>query len=153
MNEELLKQELRDDEGEKLIAYRDSLGYWTISIGVLIDPIKGANPAPFGIDLRLGTPITREQSSQLFHQHLAGKIAEMDRRAPWWRRLSDNRQRVCLNMAYQLGVGGFLAFKKAVAAMQVGDYAKAAHEMGDSAWATIQTPNRAKRLIDRMVAG
>lgn len=153
MNEELLKKELIEDEGEKLIAYRDSLGYWTISIGVLIDPIKGANPAPFGVDLRLGTPITRAQSAQLFERHLAEKISELDRRAAWWRGLSENRQRVCLNMCYQLGVGGFLAFKKAVAAMQVGDYAKAAHEMADSAWAKTQTLARAKRLIDRMIAG
>lgn len=153
MNEELLRQELREDEGERLVAYRDSLGYWTIGIGVLIDPIKGANPAPFGIDLRLGTPITRAQSAQLFERHIADKIAELDRRAPWWKNLSDNRQRVILNMCYQLGVSGFLAFKKAVAAMQAGDYAKAAHEMADSAWAKTQTPNRAKRLIDRMVTG
>jgi len=153
MNEELLKKELRDDEGERLIAYKDHLGYWTIGVGHLIDPMRGANPSPFGIDLRHGTPITRSQSSQLLDQDIKAKAAGLDAVAPWWRRLSENRQRVLMNMAFQLGVAGVMNFKKAIAAMQVGDYEKAAREMGDSKWAKVDTPNRAKRLIARMIEG
>ncbi len=36
-----ITQQLRRDEGEVLHAYQDSLGYWTIGIGVLIDKRKG----------------------------------------------------------------------------------------------------------------
>src|SRR6185503_2532398 len=123
MNRELLKQELRADEGEVLKSYRDHLGYWTIGVGHLLDPRKGANPAPFGIDLTGGKSINAAQSALLLDQDIESKSAELDRRAPWWRGLSDNRQRVVLNMAFQLGVSGMLNFRKAVAAMQVGDYA------------------------------
>jgi lysozyme len=155
MNRELLIQELRADEGEKLRAYRDHLGYWTIGVGHLIDPARGANPAPFGADLRTGGggTITPAQSAQLLAQDIDAKAAELDRRAPWWRGLSENRQRVVLNMAFQLGVSGVLAFRKAVAAMQVGDYDEAAFQMADSSWANTQTPARAARLIARMRAG
>lgn len=153
MNRELLKTELRADEGEKFRSYCDHLGYWTIGVGHLLDPKKGANPAPFGIDLCRGGVITPEQSEQLLDLDIDAKIAELDRRAPWWRRLSDNRQRVLLNMAFQLGVSGLLGFRKAVAAMQVGDYAEAARQMRDSKWARDDTPNRAKRMIERMVIG
>lgn len=153
MNRELLIIELRADEGEKLRSYKDHLGYWTIGVGHLIDPVRGANPAPFGVDLREGKSITPEQSEMLLQMDIDAKVAELDRRAPWWRRLSDNRQRVVVNMAFQLGVSGLLAFRKAVAAMQVGGYKEAAAQMRDSAWYKVQTPNRAARLVERMVVG
>lgn len=152
MNRDLLIKELRADEGEKLVAYRDHLGYWTIGVGHLIDPAKGANPAPFGTDLTRGHAITSEQSAQLLGQDIDAKAAELDKRVPWWRRLSESRQRVILNMAFQLGVAGLLAFRKALAAMQVGDYQEAGRQMLDSEWAK-QTPLRAARLIARMVEG
>ncbi len=153
MNEELLKQELRADEGERLIAYKDHLGYFTIGVGHLIDPMRGANPAPFGIDLRHGTPITRAQSALLLDQDIKAKAAGLDAVAPWWRSLSDNRQRVIMNLAFQLGVAGLMGFKKAMAAMKAGDYKRAAAELADSKWAKQDTPARAKRLIARMVEG
>ncbi|MCX7283889.1 MAG: glycoside hydrolase family protein [Novosphingobium sp.] len=153
MNRELLKSELRSDEGEKLRSYRDHLGYWTIGVGHLLDPLKGANPAPFGADLRNGRSITAEQSAQLLDLDIDAKMAELDARAPWWRRLSENRQRVVVNMAFQLGTTGLLGFRKAVAAMQTGDFAEAGRQMRDSKWALEDTPARAARLIERMVIG
>lgn len=36
-----LTAQLRRDEGEKLYAYQDTLGYWTIGIGRLIDRRRG----------------------------------------------------------------------------------------------------------------
>ena len=65
MDRDKLIEELRADEGEKLVAYRDHLGYWTIGVGHLIDPAKGADPAPFGTDLTRGHAITPAQSAQL----------------------------------------------------------------------------------------
>lgn len=152
MDKTKLVQELRDDEGEKLRAYKDHLGYWTIGVGHLIDPARGANPAPFGIDLRNGGFITAGQSEQLLLADIAEKETQLDARMAWWRRLSDNRQRVVLNMAFQLGVDGLLAFKNTLAKMGVGDYDGAAAGMLASKWAS-QTPNRAKRLAARMVLG
>lgn len=152
MDKAKLVQELRDDEGEKLRAYKDHLGYWTIGVGHLIDPARGANPAPFGVDLRNGGTITAEQSAILLDRDIDAKAAQLDKRMPWWRNLSDNRQRVLINMAFQLGVDGLLAFKNTLAYVLQSDYHSAAAGMLASKWAT-QTPNRAKRLADRMVAG
>lgn len=153
MNRELLKTELRADEGEVLKSYQDHLGYWTVGVGHLLDSRKGADPSPFGADLTGGKAITAAQSALLLDQDIDAKAAELDRRAPWWRGLSDNRQRVVMNMAFQLGVSGLLGFRKAVAAMQVGNYAEAANQMRDSAWYRTQTPQRAARLVARMVLG
>lgn len=147
-----LVKELRRDEGEKLIAYRDSLGYWTIGVGHLIDPVKGADPAPFGIDLRHGTAITRNQSEMLLLQDIKEKKAELDKKLAWWRNLTDARQRVILNMAFNLGVGGLLGFKNTLAAISVGDYEAAAANMLKSKWAK-QVGQRANRLATMMVNG
>ena len=56
-------------------------------------------------------------------------------------------QEVILNMCYQLGVTGTSKFRKAISALQEGDWEDAANEMLDSLWAR-QTPNRAKELSD-----
>ena len=56
-------------------------------------------------------------------------------------------QEVVINMCYQLGVNGVSKFRKAISAMQEGDWEEAANEMLDSLWAR-QTPNRAKELSD-----
>ena len=54
-------------------------------------------------------------------------------------------QEVVLNMCYQLGVTGVSKFRRAISALQEGDWDEAANEMLDSLWAR-QTPNRAKEL-------
>ena len=153
MNDHLLAEELREDEGEKLTSYLDSKGYWTIGVGRLIDPKRGANPAPFGIDLRNGGKITAAQSEALLLMDIKEKSAELDRRLPWWRTLSDNRQRVLANMAHQMGVSGLLGFKKALAAIRAGEYVNARLHMLDSDWSRHDSPKRARRLADRMVQG
>ena len=54
---------------------------------------------------------------------------------------------VLMEMCYQLGVRGVSKFKKALKAMESGDWEKAADEMLDSKWAK-QTPRRAKEMSD-----
>jgi lysozyme len=153
MDKAKLTAELRRDEGEVLTAYKDSLGYWTIGVGHLIDPARGADPAPFGANLaRPGASITVNQSSSLLITDIGQKEAQLDHALPWWRDLSDARQRVLLNMAFNLGVNGLLVFRKMLAAAQVGDYQIAANEMLSSKWAA-QVKGRATRLAAMMVAG
>lgn len=130
-----LEQEIADDEGRVPHAYQDSLGFWTIGVGRLIDRRKGGRLREDEIDF-------------LFDNDVAEKEAFLDRNLPWWRRLDDNRQRVLLNMAFQLG-GNLLGFKNTLAAIDRGDWAAAAAGMRNSKWAT-QTPARVERLAKRM---
>jgi lysozyme len=135
---QIIKQ-LRVDEGEKLYAYQDSLGYLTIGIGVLIDKRKGGG-------------ITQEESEYLFLNRLWGKIKELDQRIPWWRTLSEARQGVLLNMSYQLGIDGLLGFVNTLKMVEQGSYEAAADAMLKSKWAS-QTPQRAERLSNQMRSG
>lgn len=65
---------------------------------------------------------------------------------PCYEHLSPVRQRAILNMAFQLGVDGVLKFRRMIAALDRGDYARAAIEALDSKWAKEDTPQRAARV-------
>lgn len=136
---ERLREQLRRDEGEKLHAYQDHLGYWTIGVGRLIDPRKGGR-------------ITKAESDMLLSNDIAEKHAEVDRALPWFRDLCDARQGVLLNMAFQLGTAGLLKFERTLEAIRAGDYETAAQFMLQSLWAK-QTPARAQRLAEQMRTG
>lgn len=152
MDKAKLIGELRRDEGEVLHVYADHLGWLTVGVGHLVDARKGADPAPFGVPLKLGDPITQAQSETLLQQDIAEKEAELDKALPWWRKLTDARQRVLLNMAFNLGTAGLLGFANTLRMIQGGSYLPASRAMLVSKWAT-QVGDRAKRLSDMMAAG
>ena len=137
-DQDALETELREDEGYKTFVYKDSLGFDTIGIGFLVDRRKGG--------------LRPEEISFILKNRIGLAAQDMDRRIPWWRTLSPNRQRVLLNMAYQMGVDGLLGFVNTLRMVQNEDFAGAAEGMLNSLWAK-QTPARAKRLSDRMKAG
>ena len=113
---------------------------WTIGYGVC------------GPDVNRSTVWTQPQAYARLIMKLAEIQAALDAQIPWWRRLSDPRQDVLAQMAYQLGTRGLMNFRKALAAMQSQQWALAAAEMLDSSWA-IQTPERAARLAQQMHDG
>jgi len=127
-----LAGDLFRDEGYKPHAYKCSLGYWTIGIGRLIDQSMNGG-------------ITIDEAKFLLNNDIETKLAEIRKRWPYFDKLSEVRQRAVANMCFQLGVAGFMKFKRAIAAMEIGHYERAALEFADSTWAK-QTPARAKRI-------
>ena len=134
-----LKSQLLREEGAKSCAYQDSLGYWTIGVGRLIDSRKGGGLSPDEIDMLLENDIKRNYEAVLAA-------------LPWMEKLNDARQAVLIGMAFQMGIGGLLKFKRALGSIEDGQYSEAAMEMLDSLWAQ-QTPERAKRLAKQMETG
>lgn len=131
--------QLKRDEGIKLQAYQDHLGYWTIGIGRLIDARKGGG-------------ISQEEAEYLLANDVYRIWGELDRRIPWFEKLDDVRRGALTNMAFQLGTAGLLAFKKSLDLIQKGDYASAHDELLNSTWAR-QTPERAKRIAKQIATG
>ena len=121
-------ESLKQEEGFRGIPYKDTLGILTIGYGTKL-------------------PLTKEEAEILLKYRLDEKILEISEKEPFFLDLPQEAQEVIANMAYQLGVGGVLKFKKMWAALKKGDYQKAADEMLDSKWAK-QTPNRARRLAE-----
>lgn len=136
-----LESQLREDEGEKLTAYKDSKGLLTIGVGILID-----SSVP-------GAGITKEESTYLLRNRIASKTAEVERALPWVSTLSAVRKSVLINMAFQMGTAGLLGFKNTLAAIEKGQWQAASVGMLDSKWARTDSPNRAQRLAKQMLTG
>jgi lysozyme len=132
-------QQLRNEEGVVAHAYQDSLGFWTIGVGRLIDQRKGGLLYPDEIDYLLANDVKRKTDG------LATAL-------PWFQLLDEPRQAVLIGMAFQMGVKGLLAFTTTLGHVRVGRYAEAAVAMLESVWAK-QTPERAKRLSKQMETG
>lgn len=135
----LATDQIKQDEGCVLHAYRDSLGYLTIGYGRMIDKKKNGG-------------ISQSEADQLLQNDIDGKLAQLRDHIPWFDKLDDARKGVLLNMAFQLGVAGLLNFKNTLAEINAGNYDKAANNMLRSKWAS-QTPNRAKRMAEQMRTG
>jgi lysozyme len=139
MDIEKLKRELEDDEKYVRGAYPDHLGYLTIGIGRMIDPRKGGG-------------LTREEAVYLLENDIGDRVRQLRSHLPWFDQLSDARQHALINMAFQMGVGGLLVFKKMLGYMEKGLFKEAAAEALRSRWAN-QTPERARRVAEMIRRG
>ena len=126
-----LLEDIKKHEGFVEHVYDDSLGIPTIGYGFVIK------------DLTLDEDIAEEILVRKLEKLKRNAIA----RFKWLEDMPVEVQEVILNMCYQLGVTGTSKFRKAISALQEGDWEEAANEMLDSLWAR-QTPNRAKELSD-----
>ena len=138
----LLLAELRRDEGVRRWPYADTLGIKTVGVGHNLV----AHP------LSLIYPLDDAEIDVILIGDIAEVIAGLDARLPWWRSLNDVRQRVIVNMAFNMGIAGLLTFKNTLAAVRGGRYSDAAAGMLASKWAK-QVGARAKRLADMMREG
>lgn len=135
-NREELIDQLIDHEGMELEVYEDSLGIPTIGIGRnLVD--RG---------------ITEDEARFLCNNDIDIVERELVAEFPIVAELDSIRQRVLIDMAFNVGVPRLTGFRKMWAAIHCGDYAEAAVEMMDSKWAR-QVGRRAKRLSSMMETG
>lgn len=140
MNFELVKKLFIEDEGKVLHAYQDSLGFWTIGIGRMIDRRKGGG-------------ITEEECDFLFKNDINQRITALDTYLPWWKNLDEVRQLVLLSMCFNLGIRGLLKFERTLESIKAGKYSKAATEMLQSKPWSKQAPNRVRKLAKMMRTG
>jgi len=136
INRDAMVRQLRLHEGERLKPYRCTAGKLTIGVGRNLED-RG---------------ITAAESAMLLANDIADMERELQRALPWVTRLDDVRQRVLLDMAFNLGIVGLLNFKRTLAAVQAGQYQQAATMMLDSRWAG-QVGQRAERLSRMMATG
>jgi len=134
-----LKQQLLREEGSESCAYQDTLGFWTIGVGRLIDPKKGGGLSQDEIEYLLDNDI--KKITEKVHKFL-----------PWVSKLNEPCQSVLLQMTFQMGLRGLLGFKRTLGSIEDGQFAEAAAEMLESKWAK-QTPERANRLATQMETG
>ena len=145
-------ERLKEDEGFRTTVYSDSLGYATVGWGHKLT----TSEIPL---YPVGTTLSTAQCEQLFQNDLASAEKNAENVVinyaggqSTWDGLTQTRQDVLINMAYNLGYSGLANFRKMLTAIKNKNYDLAAEEMKDSTWYT-QVTNRANRLIALMKSG
>lgn len=141
-NDPILLAQIKQDEGRSPVVYKDSEGWWTIGDGILVDPrIPGAGLRPEEMDFitinRVGLAaqdVVKLIPPEMFH--MMGPV----------------RQRVLINMCYNLGLAKLSKFQRTLNAIRRGDWEGAAVGMEQSLWYK-QVGDRSKRLVAMMRTG
>ena len=143
MNLDLLREELKTDEGVKYEVYLDHLGLPTCGIGHLIkdtDPEQG---------LEVGTAISEERVNELFDEDIQVTLQECRYLYQDFDDLPEEAQRIIANMMFNLGRPRLSRFLKMKQHVDNRDFISASEEMKNSKWYR-QVTNRAERLCQRM---
>lgn len=159
MNRDLLERQLILHEGFRNAPYVDTENNWTIGVGYNITGRGWAflnkavgrfvTPADGMTEKAL---LLNSEVMLLLRADIARVEAEVKASWPPYEALNDARQRVCLDMAFNLGLVGAGRFHKAIAAMARRDWTAAAMEMFSSKWAK-QVGKRAERLSHMVLTG
>lgn len=131
-----LRERLTRHEGVRLHPYTDTAGKLTIGIGRNLED----------------TGISYDEAQLMLENDIKRATEHCHTAFPWMAQLSQVRQEVLIEMVFNMGLGGVLTFKNMLAAMERGDYERAAQEMRASQWA-LQVGLRAKELASAMFTG
>lgn len=129
---DLMKQELIRDEGIKPYAYQDSLGYWTIGVGRLIDHRKGGK-------------LSDEEIDHLLQNDIQASLSDIQSEVWFQGAETDDQKRGLLNMRFQLGSKGIRSFKIFLGLMEQKKFKEAADDLRGTLWYK-QVPERAERV-------
>jgi lysozyme len=132
-----LAAQLIAHEGERLTVYRCPAG--KLSIGV------GRNLEDRGLSI--------DESRMLLSNDISDCWASLSSALPWFATLDPIRQRVLLDLRFNVGMGGFMKFRKMLSACAVADYNTAAAELQNSAWFTQVQPSRSAKLVRMLRTG
>src|SRR5574338_101328 len=139
-NDEELLAQIKHFEGSKKvngrhIPYKDSKGLLTTGYGRNIDA-KG---------------FSEDEVTLMLSNDLKETIELLDKNIPWWRDLSPVRQRVmidlCYNMGWGNGIKGLSTFKNTLELIRTGKYTLAATNLENSKWAKDVGERRYKPII------
>jgi lysozyme len=131
-----LRESLKQHEGLRLRAYTDSTGHLTIGYG--------RNLSERGISL--------EEADAMLDRDIAEHERAVWARFPWVAALDGARQRVIVEMAFNLGLDGLAGFRTTLDAIRAGAFEDAAARMLQSRWAD-QVGQRARTLARLMREG
>lgn len=135
-----LVEMLKRHEGVRRFVYRCSVGALTIGVGRNIDPNKG------------GIGLSDEEVDFMLQNDISRVYMELNTEYEWFHDLDEVRQDVLIDMCFNMGLPRFSQFRKMLAAIELGQYDRAAEEMLNSRWAE-QVKGRALSLSNMMRTG
>lgn len=121
-----IKDMLIKHEGLVCNTYKCSEGKLTIGVGRNLE----------------ANGISEDEALYMLDNDIERVKESLDKSFKMWRCMPKRARMVCIDMTFQMGITGFLGFRKTIALMQMGMWLEASEEVLDSKYA-IQTPNRA----------
>ncbi len=134
LSDHIRRAEARNGEPD-LFPYKDTVGLLTIG---------------FGRNL-VHNGIRPDEAELMFQNDLTDALLDASSLS-YWDSLNDARRMVVTDMVFNMGLPRFKRFVRMNAALGIGDYNLAAHEMQDSKWFR-QVGRRAKKLKKIMLSG
>jgi len=142
---------LQKHEGFRPTLYRCTAGHRTIGYGYNLD----ANPLqlePSELAHYYKSGITETEAGVLLQEMIDKTIHELNVLLGCFTALSDNRKAAIIDMAYNLGIDGFMKFTDTIRHLTRQEWTQAAASMLASKWAD-QVGNRAVELARIMAKG
>jgi lysozyme len=136
MDIEKTKEEIKKEEGYRLETYYCTEGHLTGGYGHKM--LEGEE-----------APKDKAGWDKIFERDFARAVTGADDLLMICPNINETARNIVVEMVYQMGAYGVSKFKGMLKALQDEDYKQASVEMLDSRWAK-QTPNRAKRMAERM---
>lgn len=122
-------------EGLRLKPYRCTAGKLTIGVGRNLED-KG---------------ISHHEAMMLLRNDIEEITGQLERHS-WYVALGPVRRKVLIDMAFNLGLGGLMGFRRMIEALERANYEAAADEMVNSRWYR-QVGERGRRLEAMMRTG
>ena len=120
-----IKDMLIKHEGLVCNTYKCSEGKLTIGVGRNLE----------------ANGVSEDEALYMLDNDIERVIESLDKSFKMWRCMPKRARMVCIDMTFQMGITGFLGFRKTIALMQMGMWLEASEEVLDSRYAR-QTPNR-----------
>ena len=149
-----LHQELILDEGLYLNVYVDTVGKRTIGVGRNIDdnPLTDEENDHIGNKDIESDGITKDDAMYLLDNDINKVISQLKSKLDFFDDLDPIRQRVLIDLGFNMGVPGLLTFKNTLNFVRNGDYDSAAAGLTHSKWFN-QVGVRGPRLVKMMKTG
>ncbi len=96
--------------------------------------------------------ITSYECELMLEDDIKRVCLDLEAHLHWWQDLSDARQRVLVDMCFNMGIKSLMGFHTTLALIEKGDFDAAAIAMLHSKWAT-QVGQRANRLAEILRKG
>ena len=139
-----LTEMLRRHEGVESHAYLCSQNFTTIGVGRNID--AGDNGRSRGLGL------SDDEVDYLLRNDIDRVVEELDDEYSWFAGLNDARSDAMVDISFNLGQTRLRGFRKALEAMEFGDWEEASKQFLDSRWSE-QVGNRATELTEIIRTG
>lgn len=138
-----LVADIKGAESCSLIAYRDTLGHWTIGYG---------HELAAAVDWD-GHEITQDCADTLLMHDIAEAQGDATSLSEWHLLDTPCRKNALVELVFNMGLGRWLGFRFCRAALAEQNWKEASAQLLDSSWAIQVGKNRSQRLAQYFLTG